>query len=329
MNTKFVGPFFKWWHAQLFILKFYNFCTQPFELYFTNEYNLKDKKMKKILILIAGILIVSCSNDDTDKETELVSVTTNYYADNNIWSSEKLNYVNQQLHDAKNSDTSRTEYTYGKKNLLAAAANYGSDNVLYSTNNYTFDSSERLTEFKIIYSPTEVTRYTIVYGANSILYTMNNVSGNSLVYEFALNSDKQIIGRKTISVNGAPPKANSLRYQYNYEGQNLISVTSFNPETNITTSLVNYTYGTTKNEVDSSKHIYGKAWKMNSFFMIIINQGNYTPQVSENLVSSYKEGTINTTINRAYSNGKISKMTTEYTSSFNIPMKIESIYEYK
>jgi hypothetical protein len=284
--------------------------------------------MKKILILMIGLLTFSCSNDDSPKETELVSVTTNYYADNEIWSSEKLNYVNQQLHDAKNSDTSRTEYTYGKKNLLAVAANYGTDNVLYSTINYTFDSSERLTEFKIVYSPTEVTRYTIVYGANSILYTMNNVSGNSLVYEFSLNSDNQIIGRKTISVNGAPPKANSIIHTYTYAGRNLVSATSYNPETKITTPIVSYTYGTLKNDISTSQYLYGKEWKLNSFFMNVIYQGSSFARVSENLVSSYKS-TSQVSIDYEFANNKIAKITSHYQSTWDVPIKVESIYEYK
>lgn len=78
-----------------------------------------------------------------------------------------------------------------------------------------------------------------------------------------------------------------------------------------------------------NKHMYGKAWKMNSFLMTVIYQGNYSPVVSKNLVSSYKDGGRNITIDYEFSNGKISKMTSQYMTAWNVEMKIESIYEYK
>ncbi|SFC77548.1 hypothetical protein [Flavobacterium phragmitis] len=283
--------------------------------------------MKKIIILLIGFLAVSCTNDDS-KESELVSITTDYYADNILWDSSKYYYSNSKLEDVKNLDKSHTNYSYNN-NLIATASNYEPDGFLFSTNKYTFDSNDRLTEFAVVFSDNSEIKYTITYNETTILVTYKHYNGNAIVYEFGLNANKQIISKKTISVNGAPPRANSLRYQYTYEGQNLVAVTSFNAETNVTTPLVTYTYGTEKNEADPSKHMYGKAWKMNSFFMVIVNGGNYTSQVSENIVSSYKEGTRNATINREYSNGKISKTTTEYVSSSNIAMKIVSVYEYK
>lgn len=285
--------------------------------------------MKKIVILLAiGFFGVSCSNDDSPKEPELVSITTNYYVDNEIIDSSKSNYSNKQLQNVQNLDQSRTEYKYNN-NLIAATFDYEPDGFLFSTNKYTFDSNDRLIEYAAVFSDNSIIKYTITYNENSILVTYSHYNGNSIVYEFGLNADKQVISKRTVSANGAPPKANSLRYQYNYAGKNLISVTSFNAATNVTTPLVTYTYGTLKNETDSSKHMYGKAWKMNSFLMVIVNQGNYTSQVSENLISSYKEGTRDAVINREYSDGKISKTTTEYMSSSNITLKIVSVYEYK
>lgn len=284
--------------------------------------------MKKAVLFLIGVFVVSCSNDDNIRELQLVSVTTNYYADNEIWDFSKSTYVNEQLQSVKNLDESRTDYTYNK-NLIATASNYESDGTLFSTLRFTFDSSDRLINFDIVYNGNEVTKYTITYNQNSIIYTYKNHNGNSLVYEFELNSNNQIISKKTISANGVPPSASSLTYQYIYDGPNLASVTSFNPKTNVTTPLVSYSYSTLKNEVGINKNMYGKAWKINSFLMIIINQGNYTPQVSENLVSSYKEGTKEATIKREYVKNKISKTTTEYMTGWNVAMKIEDIYEYK
>lgn len=284
--------------------------------------------MKKIVMLVLGLLIISCSNDESPKETELVSITTNYYADNEIWDSSKYNYLNKKLQDVQNLDQSHTDYKYNN-NLIATASNYEPDGVLFSTNNYTFDSNDRLVEFDIVYNTGDVTKYIITYKENSILLTYNNYNGNSLVYEFDLNSDKQIISKKTVSVNGAAPKANSLKYQYIYSNGNLISATSFNPETNITTTLVTYTYSNAENGKYSDKYMYGKAWKINSFLMTVIYQGNYSPVVSENLVSSYKDGSRNITIDYEFNNGKISKMTSQYMTSWNVAMKVESIYEYK
>ncbi|MCP2025886.1 hypothetical protein L1276_001026 [Flavobacterium sp. HSC-32F16] len=285
--------------------------------------------MKKIInLLLIGFFAVACSNDESPKEPELVSITTNYYVDNEIIDSSKSNYSNQQLQNVQNLDQSRTEYKYNN-NLIASASNYEPDGFLFSTNKYTFDSNDRLTEDAVVFSDNSIIKYTITYNENSILVTYSHYNGNSIVYELELNGDKQVISKRAVLVNGAPPKANSLRYQYTYAGKNLISVTSFNAATNITTPLVTYTYGTLKNETDSSRHMYGKAWKMNSFLMVIVNQGNYTPQVSENLISSYKEGTRDAVINREYRDGKISKTTTEYNTSWDVAMKIESVYEYK
>ena len=58
--------------------------------------------MKKIFILILGFLIVSCSQNDSDcpnsiSNTNLVSITKNYYNNNVLYAFEKLNFYDQRV----------------------------------------------------------------------------------------------------------------------------------------------------------------------------------------------------------------------------------------
>lgn len=297
--------------------------------------------MKKILIFIIGMLIISCSKDDsqgsqTISSTNLVSITKKYYLNNSFTASEKLHFYDDKLIHIQYHDGSYEDYQYDN-NLVSRILEFKSDHSLFWTITYLYDNFGRIIEIKRIPSSTNVeiktvAKFSFVYNTNQILINSVFTPGGNETYELNLDSNNKILNEKIISINGN--LVTFPFYAYTYVNGNLLNCLSTNqtiPEN------INYSYNTYKNDFNYNKYLFGKNWKLNNCLDYYVRGRNVKlvlETTSEYLVSSathnFNNGSEITTYNYLFDDkNRIKKEIVNKTSTFFPPFKDESIYEYK
>lgn len=294
--------------------------------------------MKKIFIPILGFLIISCSQNDSDcpnsiSNTNLVSITKNYYDNNVLYAFEKLNFYDQKLINIQHKDGSYDDYQYSN-NLVSRILEFDSNDVLLWTTTYTYNNNGEIIKILIKPSSTnsiQVTREKIIsYNSNQIICVCTWSTGGYNKYEFTSDTNGEIKSEKIFDVNGNQfPETIS----YNFNNKNLLSYTNISSITN-TQEVSNFTYSNLKNIYNYKKYLFGTKWKTNSFLWHkqqfgIFPSGNYESETSENLVSSYSDNSRNVLFNYIFNEqNQITKETQNFTAT-RINARFESIYEYK
>jgi hypothetical protein len=245
------------------------------------RYNLKWKKMEKILILIAGILVVSCSNDDSENfnPKRLSSIQEKYYDSNNV-NYTSCNYIFREgkLNTIQYDQGDKEQYFYNKQGLVSEILYFNADNskVLRSTS-YSYDTQGRIIEKN---AKGTITNTGEPYNFKTVFtYLIDRVvveetyDGNLHKNEILMNSNKEIF--KEIRT----PDIFFIAFEY-LNGNIIKSNTTF--------STLQYTetfsYNTSKNDYNYLKYVFGKEWKTNAY----LNYNNaYIHLQSENLISEY------------------------------------------
>lgn len=290
--------------------------------------------MKKIFILIIGFLIVSCSKDDSDcpnsiSNTNLVSITKNYYSNNVLYDFKKLNFYEQKLINIQYKDGSYDDYQYSN-NLVSRILEFDSNDIIERTLTFEYDSEGRVIKWRQIPGSTNTiwinSERTYSYNNNQIICN-NTYTGGYMKFVYTLNLNGDIINEKLYDIN------NNLHYQYityNYANNNLTNLTKIDTFFN-TQEISNYTYTAIKNEFNYNKYLFGLKWKKN--YTLTHSQTfpfvSYESEISENLVSSFSDNSRNFLFNYIFNEkNQITKETQNFTAT-GINARFESIYEYK
>jgi hypothetical protein len=241
--------------------------------------------MKKIAILLIGLCMISCSNEElgnSEIKSKLISIEENQYLDNELWIHKVYNFDNNKLINIKyeNSDFG-DEYTYNEKGLDSKVVENVDIGKVLKTTTYSYDDKGRLIEYNQIPGNVDLNlstfKYTFTYLSDRILRTFKSQSGYSETIEFFVDANYNII-KKTI--------ANSdYSYIFTYENGNLTEASEFNKNNKGTS--VNYKYSNLKNELQINQFIFGKEWKLNSFLYRLHPNNYILTGISENLISEY------------------------------------------
>lgn len=241
--------------------------------------------MKKIAILLIGLCMISCSNEElgsSEIKSKLISIEENQYLDNELWIHKVYNFDDNKLINIKyeNSDFG-DEYTYNEKGLVSKVVENVDIGKVLKTTTYSYDDKGRLIEYNQIPGNVDLNlstfKYTFTYLSDRILRTFKSQSGYSETIEFFVDANYNII-KKTI--------ANSdYSYIFTYENGNLTEASEFNKNSKGTS--VNYKYSNLKNELQINQFIFGKEWKLNSFLYRLHPGNSILTGISENLISEY------------------------------------------
>lgn len=286
---------------------------------------------------MTGLLIVSCSNDDTassdaNAKTNLYSITT-VNPDENFPSEEKkMTFYKGKLLNIQYGNGIREDYYYNG-NLVSKIYNFYS-NKLNTKLTYAYDSKGRIiaiTETFFIENGERANHYFFTYTGNKILLRFGTPESR-ILSELTVDANNNIISEKSLDENGTI----SHECTFTYTNGNLTSYTDNSlPDSPITRA---YTYTTLKNNSNYNPYLFGKEWKMNFSLDNYINGNGLTKPmeaVSENLPSGFTQDnngirTIEAAIDYSFNDKnqliKESRLTTLTNSS---PTRKELIYEYR
>jgi PBP1b-binding outer membrane lipoprotein LpoB len=244
------------------------------------------KKMKKIVILLIGLLIVSCTNDDeSSKPTvnkSIVSITENNYRNDKLFSFRKLSFSNDQLTRIEYSDKRRDDYSYNSNGLVSKITEYDPNNILSVTTLYSYDEKGRISTLEKYSSPSSTifnnAHYVFTYSSGKISrqeYNVNQVTPLN-PHDFLLNSNNEII-TDIIFKDG-------YSYYYTYANSNIVNTSFYSISVTQGTNM-KLSYTNLKNDFNYKKYLFGKEWKLNNF-LSVLSSTNTIFELSENLVSN-------------------------------------------
>jgi hypothetical protein len=250
--------------------------------------------MKKLFLLMTGLLIVACSNDDTTSsdfitKTNLYSITTKNENENNSSEVSKMNFSKGKLLNIQFPNNAHEDYYYSN-GLVSELYGYASDNRLLKKTIYTYDSKGRIIEISKTYffvnQTQKNTKYFFTYTGNKILIRTGTPESRVLI-EITADADNNIISEKFLNVNG-----NSHECTFTYTNGNLTSyINNGLSDTPITRK---YTYTTLKNNSNHNQYIFGKEWKMNYCLDNWVTGNGFAHKmeaVSKNLPSGFTQDT--------------------------------------
>lgn len=301
--------------------------------------------MKKLIPLVLGVLLMSCSKEDSEKDiqqntpSKLSSITTNYYYNDYLPNySSKLNFQDDKAIDCRYSNGKHTDYQY-EGDLVSRIRDFDRAGNIIRTFFYKYDTEGKIITIKLEVIATNnidiaTCTFNFEYNNNEITATISEVGWNNDVFKFYLNQDNQIIKEECILINGNAAN-NFLRANYTYANKNL---STFFDDTIANSPIKGtYVYNTIKNDFNYNKYLFGKHWKNNSCLNAFTSyrwEVRYNLHItSENLISESTFTQNNTTTIKTYnyifnSNNQISK---EYIVTTNqaYSNSKELIYEYK
>jgi hypothetical protein len=223
----------------------------------------KHKAMKKLFFLMAGLLALSCSDDESSSsgfftKTNLHSITAKNENGNNSSEVSKMNFSNRKLLTIQYPNKAHENYYYSN-GLVSELYSYASDNRLLKKTIYTYDSKGRIIEISKIHffenQTQKKTEYFFTYTGNKILIR-TGIPESRVITEITTDADNNIIREKFLNVNG-----NSHECTFTYTNGNLTSYIDNSLSDNPLTRK--YTYTTLKNNTNHNQYIFGKEWKMN------------------------------------------------------------------
>lgn len=242
--------------------------------------------MKKILMLLTGILLLSCSNNDAvtaPVPKKLSSITMKYYLNDKLSSFSTLLFLNEKLITIKNmgNERSRDEYTYNNQGLVSQILSYNTDGYLASTKTYSYDMMGRIIEKseKIVITDTGkiINIKSVFTHLTDKILVKKTYDGQESSQEILLNSDNAII-KQTIT-----PGLCETTFQY--ENGNVISSKTNNSSLEWVES---YSYNTLKNDYNYRKYVFGTEWKLNDYLDNFNTGTTYFIYLqSQNLISEY------------------------------------------
>ncbi|MBF4491590.1 hypothetical protein IR010_03485 [Flavobacterium sp. MR2016-29] len=240
--------------------------------------------MKKIMMLLAGFLAVSCSNDDivsSAPQKKLSSIKMNYYQNDKLMTFRNFTFLNDQLVTIKYQESAREDYTYNIQGLVSQILIYNLSGRLITTITYSYDTAGRITEksFKTFVTDTGEpvnVNFVFTHLADKIVVA-KTYNGDIQNEEILMNSNKKIIKQVL------KPDIHSATFQYENDNVTSSKTFIFNLE-----STESYSYNTLKNDYNYRKYIFGNEWKLNDYLDTFDNGSTYFVYLqSENLISEY------------------------------------------
>ena len=165
------------------------------------------KKLNLLIIISIGLIISSCNSDDdcgvSDTTQSLISITKDYYTNNNLTFSTKFNFYYERLINIQYSDNSYDDIYYDG-DLISRVLEFDSNNDWEWTTTYTYNSSNKLTQKKVIPSPnntiTDVSRQkNYVYNENLVQSESSWSDGGLHKNLILLNNEKLITEDKLLN----------------------------------------------------------------------------------------------------------------------------------
>jgi hypothetical protein len=294
--------------------------------------------MKKLIVLLTGLLIVSCSNDNDTvypvEKTVLASIkiVTDYGYGNNNPPPKMLQFENEKLITIQyNGSYIFDRYIYNDQGLVSKILEYRLYGVLFMTTSFLYDAQGRIIEFDRVSGPENINpvnrKYTFTHLSDKIIFTASDESNETSTRELYFNSNNEI-AKETL-----PPS--NFYFKYSYTNGNLVDRSVFNNDT-FNGTFSSYTYSNLKNDYDYRKYIFGKEWKLNSYLSSYYTYNLHDLTVlSENLISEYTDNYDSTDVTKfSYSfddKNNIKAQTQKYTSTINgiIVSSITTEYSYK
>ncbi|MCL9805241.1 hypothetical protein NAT51_06900 [Flavobacterium amniphilum] len=250
--------------------------------------------MKKLFFLMAGLLALSCSDEDSaisdfNFNTKLYTITIKNERGNNSSEVGKMNFSKGKLRNIQYPDKAHDDYYYSN-GLVSELYSYASDNRLLKKTIYTYDSKGRIIEISKTYffinQTQNNTKYFFTYTGNKILIR-TGTPGSSVLVEITADADNNIISEKFLDVNG-----NSHECTFTYTNGNLTSFTD--NSLNDTPVTRKYTYTPLKNNSNYNQYLFGKEWKMNYCLDNWVTGNGFSGKmeaVSKNLPSGFTQDT--------------------------------------
>ncbi|HKX87281.1 MAG TPA: hypothetical protein VJL37_11465 [Flavobacterium sp.] len=294
--------------------------------------------MKKLFLLMTGLLIVSCSNDDSassdaNAKTNLYSITVDNPDESYSSEEKKMTFYKGKLLNIKHLYGNRDDYYYSN-NLVSEIYGYTFNNKVGTKLAYAYDGKGRIiaiTETFFIEDGERANRYFFTYTGNKILIRFGTPESR-ILSELTVDANNNIISEKSLDENGTI----SHECTFTYTNGNLTSYTD-NSLSDMPITRA-YTYTALKNNFNYNQYLFGKEWKMNFSLDNYINGNGLTKPmeaVSENLPSGFIQDnngirTIEATIDYSFNDKnqliKESRLTNTTNSS---PIRKELIYDYR
>jgi hypothetical protein len=306
--------------------------------------------MKKIVILIIGVLIVSCTNDDESSKPTLnksiSSITENNYKNDKLYSFRKLSFSNDELIRIEYSDKRHEEYSYNSNGLVSKITEYDSNNILSLTMLYSYDDNGRINKIERHPSPSQTLQtnanYVFTYTPDKITLKVysENQDTPPRAHDLLLSSNSEIITDIVFP--------DIYKKYHTYINGNLVTSSFYSDSGNLGINM-KLSYTNLKNDFNYKKYLFGKEWKLNNFLNNYQFRNIYLYELSENLVATattdhstnqynnppdYSNYYQNIIFNYEFNDdNQITKETQDYTQKIDgviSPVsKSEFIYEYK
>lgn len=253
---------------------------------------------------------------------------------NAVYYFQKLLFDKQKLVSIQHKDGSYDEYTYDN-DLVSEILEFNTNRVLVWAITYSYDEQGRVIKIFIkpgAAGPVQISREKhITYAANQITCVCTWSDGVYVRYEFMLNERGEILSETLFDEEGNQ-YPHSISYSYTNKNVTGYRITNaFNGAQEV--EVASFTYNTLKNDHNYKKYLFGSHWKNNSFLGHLyqfraLPSIHYESGISENLISSFSDKTINVSFDYVLNaHNQIVKETQKFTTaSQNI--KIQSIYKY-
>lgn len=236
------------------------------------------KNIKLILIPIFLFFLSACSNDDDggipNTSEELVAINIEYFQNNTLQSTEKLNFYDNRLIYIQYSDGSYDDIYY-TGNLVSRILEFDINNQWEWTTEYKYDSSERLIDKKVVpgtNNPINTIRHKeIFYNGNTINSTLTwSDDGGVMKNIISLNSEGLIMENQFL-------ESSEQTSYFEYNNRDLMK-SIYKSATGEIWNEITYSY---RDETPSeayfyNSYLYGKHWNDNLYL-----QEQFTPSYTE------------------------------------------------
>jgi len=300
------------------------------------------KKLNLLIIVSIGLIISSCCSDDdcgiSDTTQSLISITKDYYTNNNLTFSAKFNFYSERLINIQYSDNSYDDIYY-EGDLISKILEFDANNDWEWTTTYTYNSSNKLIQKKVTPSPnntiTDVSRQKdFVYNGNLIQSESSWSDGGLHKNMIILNNEKLITEDKILNSENTIV----LTHMFEYINESLSKVIRKDSNENITAEVTfEYIEKVTSDIYNYDKYLFGKEWKNNSYLnnhhTLITESDSY--KVHKNYISNYNYSdfltntTITSTFNYEFDTSDNIIKQTQNVMSNGETYKVITTYEYE
>lgn len=306
--------------------------------------NMKNHFLTVKAIFILGVVLFSCSEEDEIlahqevNATSIVSITSDYYRYDNLYSSATTNFVDGKPITIKYSDK-RYDSIIFEGDMILKILEFDSNKNLEWTTTYDYDRFDRLTLKNVFPSPnnaiSEVSRQKSFIYDEGLIRSENSWSdGGFHKNTIILNNESFIVEDILINADNLPIK----RSIFEYANGNLTKhITKNHKDEVIHEQTFNYLDKTASKAYRYDEFLFGNEWKNNSSLNKQFGLGQFKSyEISKNYISEYNSYSSETgiflTSTFSYEFGsdeKITKQTENISRSTGDKYKVITTYFYE